>query len=85
MRSWAIAGLALLSACAGPTTQMPTEQHLQAAYTHPDGIEMRYLVLLPDDYGDDRDHHYPLIVFLHGSGNEYRWFLEHSRSGSDGR
>lgn len=31
---------------------------------------MRYLVWLPDGYGDDRDRRYPLIYFLHGSGDE---------------
>jgi len=70
MRAWAIAALALLSACAGSTTSVPTEQHLQALYTHTDGTQMRYLVWLPDGYGDDRQHRHPLIVFLHGSGDE---------------
>ncbi len=46
-----------------------TEQHLQAVYSDGSGDELRYLVWLPDGYGDDREKEYPLIVFLHGSGS----------------
>lgn len=31
---------------------------------------MRYLVWLPEGYGEDRDRRYPLIYFLHGSGDD---------------
>ena len=39
---------------------------------------MRYMVWLPDGYGDDRDEEWPLIVFLHGSGDpdyDFQWVL----------
>ena len=51
-----ITGLALLlTACAGVSNnEVPTGKHLQAVYEHPGGEEMRYLVWLPDGYGDDR-------------------------------
>lgn len=60
--------LCLVTACT-PTADVITEQHLQGEYTHESGAEMRYLVWLPDGYGDDRDRRYPMIVFLHGSGD----------------
>ena len=31
---------------------------------------MRYMVWLPEGYGDDRNKEWPLIVFLHGSGDQ---------------
>lgn len=58
-----------LVACA-PAQEVPTEQHLQGTFQHPSGQEMRYMVWLPDGYGDDRARRYPLIYFLHGSGDE---------------
>lgn len=72
MRRWAptVALLALLSACAEPAQVVRTEQHLQARYSDGSGNELRYLVWLPDGYGDDREKEYPLIVFLHGSGSD---------------
>ena len=39
-------------------------------YSSADGGEMRYLVWLPEGYGEDRERRYPMIVFLHGSGDE---------------
>ncbi|HEX6222540.1 MAG TPA: alpha/beta hydrolase-fold protein [Acidimicrobiia bacterium] len=69
MRSCLIAVAVLATACSAGL-DVPTEQHLQAVYTHSDGTEMRYLVWLPDGYGDDRDRRYPMILFLHGSGDE---------------
>lgn len=58
-----------LVACA-PVQEVPTKQHLQGTFEHPSGQEMRYMVWLPDGYGDDRDRRYPLIYFLHGSGDD---------------
>ncbi|HUG09143.1 MAG TPA: alpha/beta hydrolase-fold protein [Acidimicrobiia bacterium] len=61
--------LVVVAACT-PSDEVPTEQHLQGNFVHESGREMRYLVWLPDGYGEDRDHRYPLIYFLHGSGDE---------------
>jgi len=61
--------LLVVVSCA-PAADVPTEQHLQGTYNHPSGREMRYLVWLPDGYGEDRDKRYPLIYFLHGSGDD---------------
>lgn len=71
MRSSRLIGalVVVLAACS-QTVDVPTEQHLQGTFTHEDGREMRYMVWLPDGYGDDRDRRYPLIYFLHGSGDE---------------
>jgi predicted peptidase len=62
-------GIIVVTACA-PSASVPTQQHLQATYSSQDGGEMRYLVWLPDGYGEDRGRRYPMIVFLHGSGDE---------------
>lgn len=58
-----------LGACTS-AAEVPTELHLQGTFVHESGQEMRYLVWLPDGYGDDRDRRYPLIYFLHGSGDD---------------
>jgi predicted peptidase len=58
--------------------QLPSGVHLQATFPLPeelDGVpaihdEMRYLVYLPEGYNDDPDRNWPLIYFLHGSGDE---------------
>ena len=59
----------LLSACSEEET-VPTEIHLQGLYEDPSGLDMRYLVWLPPGYGEDRDKRHPMIVFLHGSGDD---------------
>ncbi|HUG32130.1 MAG TPA: alpha/beta hydrolase-fold protein [Acidimicrobiia bacterium] len=58
-----------VAACTS-SVDVPTEQHLQGNFVDESGREMRYLVWLPDGYGEDRDRRYPLIYFLHGSGDE---------------
>jgi predicted peptidase len=70
MRSLAAVALLLVAGCSPLDGNVPTEQHLQGTYVHEDGTEMRYLVWLPDGYGEDRSRSYPLIVFLHGSGDD---------------
>ena len=60
--------LALLLAACSRAEEVPTRTHLQGNYAAADGSAMRYLVWLPEGYGDDRDKEYPLILFLHGSG-----------------
>lgn len=67
MRRYAPVALLLVSCSAA---DVPTEQHLQGVFEDSYGVEMRYLVWLPDGYGDDRSHRHPLIVFLHGSGDD---------------
>lgn len=61
--------LLVLASCAS-TSDVPTEQHLQGNFVDDSGREMRYLVWLPEGYGDDRGKRYPLIYFLHGSGDD---------------
>ena len=56
--------------------QLPTGVHLQAVFQLPETLEgaptvhdeLRYLVYLPQGYGEDPDREWPLIYFLHGSG-----------------
>ena len=58
--------------------QLPTEVNLQASFSVPlilDGQptihpEMRYLLYLPSDYDPASDSLWPLILFLHGSGDD---------------
>ena len=64
-----LAALVALVSCTS-SLDVLTEQHLQGTYVHDTGEEMRYLVWLPDGYGEDRDKRYPLIYFLHGSGDD---------------
>lgn len=57
---------------------LPTGVHLQASFPLPDELEgeptvhdeMRYLLYLPEGYGDDPVRLWPLIYFLHGAGDE---------------
>lgn len=65
----AVVLLAVVAACTS-AVDVPTEQLLQGNFVHESGREMRYLVWLPDGYGEDRDRRYPLIYFLHGSGDD---------------
>ena len=58
----------VIAACGEPAQKVPTETHLQGNFRSERGT-MRYLVWLPEGYGDDREKQYPLIVFLHGSGD----------------
>lgn len=58
--------------------QLPTGVHLQAAFELPETLEgmpithdeLRYLVYLPEGYEDDPEREWPMIYFLHGSGDE---------------
>jgi predicted peptidase len=58
--------------------QLPTGVHLQAAFEMPETLEglptthdeLRYLVYLPEGYEDDPERDWPMIFFLHGSGDE---------------
>ncbi len=69
-RTVILALLVLAGACATePVQEVPTEQHLQGQYSDGSGNSLRYLVWLPDGYGDDREKRHPMIVFLHGSGS----------------
>lgn len=69
-RALLVALVVLVAACASePAQVVPVEQHLQAQYEDDAGNSLRYLVWLPDGYGDDREKRYPMIVFLHGSGS----------------
>ena len=66
------------AATAEPATAYQTGVHLQGVYELPDWLrglepiesEMNYLLYLPDDYGQDPERQWPLIVFLHGSGDD---------------
>lgn len=69
----------LVAACGSAGTgEIPTEVQLQGVFEvpaelHTDTLieeQMRYLVWLPEGYGEDADREWPLIVFLHGSGDE---------------
>lgn len=68
LRIWLF--LPVLTAACSTASDVPTEQHLQGTYVHDSGEEMRYMVWLPEGYGEDRDRRYPLIYFLHGSGDD---------------
>jgi predicted peptidase len=70
MKSGLLLLVALLAAACTAAADVPTEQHLQGNFVDDSGREMRYMVWLPDGYGDDRDRRYPLIYFLHGSGDD---------------
>ena len=58
--------------------RLPTGVQLQASFQLPDTLEgtptvhddLLYLVYLPEGYDDDPDRDWPLITFLHGSGDE---------------
>lgn len=72
-------GLVLsLGACAATTVAPPTEVQLQGEFEVGEELQgdllvaetMRYLIWLPDGYGEDLDERWPMIVFLHGSGDE---------------
>ncbi len=67
-RSWVLA--LVLAACVSAGQAVPTQELLQGQFEDDSGNKMRYLVWLPDGYGDDRSRSYPLIYFLHGSGDD---------------
>jgi predicted peptidase len=82
MRRKLLLGLPLLLvmlACGRTTAaQIPTtEVQLQGSFDVPESLfgsqlveeSMRYLLWLPEGYGDDLGRDWPLIVFLHGSGD----------------
>ena len=57
---------------------LPTGIHLQGVFQVPPELkgkptthtEMRYLLYLPDRYYRESERHWPLILFLHGSGDD---------------
>lgn len=57
---------------------LPTGVQLQASFSLPEELdgqpaihdEMRYLLYLPVGYAEDPDRRWPLIYFLHGSGDD---------------
>lgn len=59
-------------------SQLPTGVQLQASLPLPEEFngqpaihdEMRYLLYLPEGYNDDPQRQWPLIFFLHGSGDD---------------
>lgn len=61
-------------------TQPPllTKVHLQASYRLPDQLgeieathdEMRYLLWLPEAYWEEQGEKWPLIIYLHGAGDD---------------
>lgn len=61
---------------ASPEIRYQTEVHLQAEYKisselvedAPDS-SMKYIVWLPEGYGENTEKQWPLILFLHGSGS----------------
>lgn len=69
----------LLVACNNSAEESPyqTEVHLQAVYdinkvapgVSPTHSDFNYLIWLPEEYGQDPEKEWPMIVFLHGSGN----------------
>jgi predicted peptidase len=76
-----LVGLALIAAACGTTVDTSgviTETELQGVYDVPAGLrppdlvaeQMRYLVWLPHGYGEDADRRWPMIMFLHGSGDD---------------
>ena len=69
MRKPALVALALVVSCTA-AADVPTEQHLQGTFVDEYQVDMRYLVWLPEGYGEDPSHRHPLIVFLHGSGDD---------------
>ena len=72
-----VALLAISCGADSESVEIPTEVQLQGVFSVPEDLkgdmlvaeEMRYLVWLPEDYGADRTREWPLIVFLHGSGD----------------
>lgn len=63
--------MTFLAACSSQTSvDVPTGQHLQGNFVDESGQEMRFLVWLPEGYGEDRSRRHPLIYFLHGSGDD---------------
>ena len=70
----------LLTACRSKPQAPPLPEgvHLQAAFNIPELVdgqqpshaEMNYLLYLPKNYGQDEDKRWPLILFLHGSGDD---------------
>ena len=71
------AALTAAGCSSAPETEVPTGIHLQGEFEIPAALaapgaeeSLRYLVWLPDGYGQRADEAWPLIVFLHGSGDE---------------
>src|SRR5215211_3315239 len=68
--------LALVAAAPAPPTTAPAADSAVAGKQRPGKFEKQvvvtyksnYLLYLPTDYGKEPDKKWPLIVFLHGSG-----------------
>ena len=69
---WSLVIMAgMLTGCVDKTAQLPSlpGEHallFQAEITKTQSL--KYHLFLPDDYGSDPDRHWPLRLFLHGSG-----------------
>ena len=71
MKSWFAIGLLVVlcvgwQSARGAETQPLTGQHAQTFEKN--GVKLDYLLYLPPDYAKDTQKKWPLIVFLHGSG-----------------
>src|SRR4051812_36871527 len=60
--------LLILAATSAPSTQ-PAVHHVGLHKTITKTIGYECTVSLPPDYGSDASKKYPLIIYLHGSGN----------------
>ncbi len=68
---------ALVACTSVSVTEYPVAQHLQLTFKIPEQLEgqpaqhteLRYLLYLPEGYGEDPNKTWPLILFLHGSGD----------------
>ena len=67
-----LAILAILIGCSRRDTQAvyrpPGEHKLAFSSTITKTVDLKYHLYLPDGYGEEQDESWPLILFLHGSG-----------------
>lgn len=80
-----LVGHALAQPTSTPTT-MPAKPKLPAGFvlralTLPSGAERKYVVFVPPQYVLKKSFHWPVVVFLHGSGECGRDGVKHTRVG----